>query len=448
MLIMSISTAKYNRIINNITASMPHANVFSAAHDPKNGILQPEDLAGLGEYSIRASVVSPSVNVLCVNMDQTELKPLVYILFPNPIPHGSDIPGQQPGYQEGVQLLPGKSYLNSTVVDDIFEWGATYGRQPPIFPTLPLDFNSLVNITVPDSDSIYMLIKSSTIQNYTMCQVRSFLSPNCSTRYNVSGTSEGSLSTNCEDANDHDAYDRSVPNPPIVKSSDWRNVASQWALSLSLNDGTVNANSSTARLLSQLILTTPTWSGVMQLSPLMPSISEALAVMVGNTLLLSTTGATYYHYWDYQATILDPGTYLPFNASLSSQQYTSGVLQKWQGIFYVVLLLVFVTNVFCLAYFFLRSGLVTDYTEPQNLFAIAVNSPPSERLRGSCGAGPQRGQLDVPFHVGLEEHSNHFFIKESDRGPNEYEMRRRSERHSLRSETSYSKLSSKRRSYL
>ena len=293
-----------------------------------------------------------------------------------------------------------------------------------------------------------MLIKSSTISNYTLCQIRSFLSPVCSTRYNVSGTNEGSLSTNCEDPNDHDAYDRSVPDAPVITSKDWRDVGSEWALSLSLNDGISNANSSTARLLSQLVLTTLNWQGVMMLNPLLPSISEALAVMVGDTLLLSTTGATYYHYWDYTSNILDPGTYLSFNSSLSSQQYTSGVLQKWQGMFYVVLLLVFATNVFCLVYFFLRSGLVTDYTEPQNLFALAVNSPPSERLRGSCGAGPESDQLNVPFHVGHDDDSNHFFIKENDRAPSEYELRRRRERHNLQSMSSYSKLSSKRTSFL
>lgn len=46
---VTMAFGKYNRIINNVTMSMPHAGVFSAAHDPKNGILQPEDLAGLGE---------------------------------------------------------------------------------------------------------------------------------------------------------------------------------------------------------------------------------------------------------------------------------------------------------------------------------------------------------------------------------------------------------------
>jgi hypothetical protein len=125
---------QHNRIINNVTMSMPHAGVFSAAHDSTNGILQPEDLAGVGEYSVRASVVSPSVNVLCVNMIDSELDPLIYSSWPNAIPSRSDVPGLQPGYQDGVQLLPGQLYLNSTVVDDIFEWGAAYDRQPPIFP--------------------------------------------------------------------------------------------------------------------------------------------------------------------------------------------------------------------------------------------------------------------------------------------------------------------------
>lgn len=279
-----------------------------------------------------------------------------------------------------------------------------------------------------------------------MCQIRSFTSPNCSTQYSVSGTSQGSLSTTCEDPKNPNAYDKSVQDAPVIRSTDWRDVISQWSLALSLNDGTFSANSSTARLLSQFVITYPSWGDV-SLNPLMPSLAEALAVMAGNTLLLSTEGATFYHFWNYTSTILD-GAYLPFNSTISSQEYTSGILQNWQGIFYAVLLLVFVTNVCCLIYFFLRSGLVTDFTEPQNLFALAVNSPPSERLRGSCGAGPETDQLKIPFHVGHEDSSNHFFIKEGDRGPSAYEMRRSREQRNLKSMTSYSKLSSKRRSFL
>jgi hypothetical protein len=459
---------KYSRIINNVTMSMPHAGVFSAAHDAKNGILQPEDLAGVGEYSVRASVVSPTVNVLCVNMNSTELSPLIYTEWPHAKTNTSDIPDQKipwSGYQNDIQLEPGQSWLNKTVVDDIFEWGATYARQPPVFPMVgirfpfcwnleltiqfPIDYNSLTNITVVNSDSIYLLIKSFSIPDYTVCQVRSFISPACSTQYNVSGTSQGSLQSHCEDPRDPDAYDKSVEGAPVIKTPDWRSVGQDWALAVALDSGVSSSNSSTARLLSQFVYNYPGW-GTRQLSPLLPSISEVLAVMAGNTLLLGTMDSTYYHFWNYTANELDPGVYLNFNASLASQQYTSGALQRWQGIFYIVLILVFATNVFCLVYFFLRSGLVTDYTEPANLFAIAVNSPPSERLSGSCGAGPERRQLNVPFHVRQEEGSNHFFIKEGDEtGGGEFELRRRrSDRQDLKSMTSYSKLSSKRRSFL
>jgi hypothetical protein len=54
---------------------------------------------------------------------------------------------------------------------------------------------------------------------------------------------------------------------------------------------------------------------------------------------------------------------------------------------YTVLLLVFATNAFCVICFFLRSGLVADYTESQNIFALAVNSLFSDMLSGDCGAG-------------------------------------------------------------
>ena len=79
---IDIASKKYNRIVNNITMSMPHAGVSSAARDRRNDILQPEDLAGVGEYSLRAAVVSPTINVLCANMKATELDPLIYVSWP------------------------------------------------------------------------------------------------------------------------------------------------------------------------------------------------------------------------------------------------------------------------------------------------------------------------------------------------------------------------------
>ena len=469
---MTYAYQKHNRIINNVTMSMPHAGIFAASHDAKNGILQPEDLAGVGEYSVRASIVSPTVNVLCVNLNSADLAPLIYVTWPNAKKiNSTSVPGQEmaaDGYDNDIQLETGQSYLNSTVVDDIFQWGAAYPnqiRQPPVFPMVclsllmvsetnypqyPIDYNSITNISVLNNDdSIYLLIKSASTPDYTIRQMRSFLSPFCSTQYNVSGTTGGHLQSHCEDPSDPMAYDKSVPNPPVTWNADWRNVGSEWITALSLNTGISNANSSTSRLLSQMIPTVPAWGNV-QLNPLMPSMAETLSVMVGSTLLLSTTSSTFFHFWNYTGTILSPGTYESFNASLSSQQYTSGPTQRWQSMFYIVLLLVFATNAFCLVYFFLRSGLVTDYSEPQNLFALAVNSPPSERLSGSCGAGPEGSQLNVDWHVSQEESSNHFFIMEGNRGMSQeqYELRNRRKRQSLKTMSRYSRLSNKRGSWL
>lgn len=67
-----------------------------------------------------------------------EMKPLVYETWPNArmvkvTPNNSLL--TVPEYWEDyVQPLPGNIYLNSTVLDDVFEWGEKYGRQPPAFP--------------------------------------------------------------------------------------------------------------------------------------------------------------------------------------------------------------------------------------------------------------------------------------------------------------------------
>lgn len=68
----------------------------------------------------------------------------------------------------------------------------------------------------------------------------------------------------------------------------------------------------------------------------------------------------------------------------------------------VILILVFCMNIFVLVYFILHRGLVTDFSEPPNLFALAVNSPPSQALAGSCGGGPEGKQYMVNWYVNHE----------------------------------------------
>lgn len=266
-----------------------------------------------------------------------------------------------------------------------------------------------------EADSLYFMVNSSNTANYTVCSLRSFLYPNCSTQLDVSGTSGGSsLESHCEDRNDKEAYALSVPNSPISLSIDWVNYAANWATSISLNDGGFNANSSTARLLSQLVIPEPPVLTEPSLPYLTPSIAEAVAVLAGSTLLISTTQAAFVHYWQYESSILNPGEYETFNASVSTQQYTSGYAQTWQAAFYPILVVVALINLFCFVYFSLHSGLLTDYTEPQNLFTLAINSPPSESLAGSCGAGPERSQLQTDWFVRHDNETNHYYIQEGE----------------------------------
>ena len=208
------SYEQYNRIVNNVTLAMPHAGITAAAKDPKNEIVQSAEFGNVGEYSLKASVVSSAVNVLCANVNEIEIAPLIYVTWPYAtILISKDKPTQKlalADYANDVQLLPGESYLNSTVVDDIFEWGLKYHRQPPVFPMVnhtlwssvppktcqfPIEYNSIANVMMSNSDAIYLLIKASDAltSDYTLCKLTSFQYPACSTSCTISGLSGATL---------------------------------------------------------------------------------------------------------------------------------------------------------------------------------------------------------------------------------------------------------------
>lgn len=219
---------RFNRIINNVTLAMPHPSVYDAATNPVNKILQPNDLSGVGEYGIRASVVSPALNVMCVNMSPEELEPLVYTEWPigKVLYDDTTVPGQRTGKPDWEKYVPGVSeteWLNRTSVDGIFRWGEDYGRRPPVFPLVsdlgeqieeeradsnrqyPADYNMITNTSV-ESDAIYILTKSASIADYTLCEMRSWVSPNCSTHFNISGTAGAHMQVHCDDPDDTDSY--------------------------------------------------------------------------------------------------------------------------------------------------------------------------------------------------------------------------------------------------
>ena len=114
--------------------------MYDAATDPINGILQPSDLSGVGEYRLAASAVSPAVNVLCVGMTEEELAPLVYVKWPNANITKAENQTYETGWEHWEREVPHpdgnwttEPVLNSTVVDTIFRWGKEYHRRPPVF---------------------------------------------------------------------------------------------------------------------------------------------------------------------------------------------------------------------------------------------------------------------------------------------------------------------------
>ncbi|KAL8338210.1 hypothetical protein RB601_006522 [Gaeumannomyces tritici] len=406
---------KHSLIINEVTLAMPHPGVYFAATDPLNGIPQPKDLGGVGEYSLRASVVSPAVNVKCVDMSKKDLAPLVYTEWPHADPVKTGVGNQTMGnittWAKGVPSLSDDEYYNTTIVDDLFLWGKEHGRRPPIFRMFPADYNIVTNATPAlwAQKAMYVLGKSPKTANYTLCQLESFLTPNCSTRFDVSGIKGGRMTAHCEDPDDEDAYHRKHamnPDPQRRKEQwgprgDWRNVADQMQLAVNLNGGEQNNNASNARLLTQLAVVPRDDGGPLGMPVLRPSMAEGLAVLFSSTLVMGAVDTPFGPDWQYDKPALGLPARQAFEASVRQQGYQSSHADRWQGVFYVVLAIVVVVNFVSLAFFVFswRMRLTTDYSEPANLFAVALMSPPSHQFTGYCGSGVEGRALSVPWRV-------------------------------------------------
>lgn len=430
-------------IINNVTMAMPHIGVVQAAIDPLNKIMQPYEVDG-ATYSIRASVPSPMVNALCVTLSRTQLAPLVYSEWNLTDGKCNQTDWVSNGtwpfcaeYPEGTDL-----YLNNSQgtgldpnLSEIFRWGSKWGanRYPPIFPKLPIDYNTLINetngmITTWGPTSIYLLGKGGPTNqqgsimtgeegatNYALCSISAGQTPLCTTHYNAS-SSGGSMEAIC-DTDDPLQYNQSEPLAQMgndTLSPDWINVAQEWARSLSLSSGLFNGNASNARLLSQFILTAGDEGS---LSTANPSAAEALAVLAGCTLIQSATDAPFTMFWNHTHATIEDGEHQTFNASVRVQQYGSGGTLTYQKPFYVVLVVVFLMNALILLYFICHRDWYTDFSEPVHLFSLAVNSPPSNKLSGSCGCGPSGEQYKVSWK--MQRYNEHFYVDSSQKSRNE-----------------------------
>ncbi|THX73249.1 hypothetical protein D6D05_07482 [Aureobasidium pullulans] len=412
---------QHKRVINNVTLALPHSGVPGAAWDEVNHILQPEDLDGMGVYELRASVPSPAVNVLCALMTEEELAPIVYTKWTNysstdlanntlnvtDWPTGAPLAFYQPG--TGVN----GTWLNATVVDDIFEWGEKYQTSPPVFPKVPVAYNTLMNHTgVYGRKAVYLLGRDAT-SNFALCSIKVFSTPYCSTEYNASLVG-ASLEAKCDDSRvdlaDDMRYIHSLKNATSGNDTinkDWVSIGQEWSNSLSLNAGINDGQASNARLLGELILTTDA------LQRDRPSIAEALAVLASSTLLMSWQDAPFVQFWNYTATSISPGQYQRFNVTLRAQEYASGGSgAKATHTFYIVLFAIFILNIICLCYFISQNGLITDFSEPLNLFSLAVNSPPSDLMAGSCAGGPKGQQYRAAWFVNAA--GEHLFMENKD----------------------------------
>lgn len=443
----SESFETHQRIINNISMALPHPGVYKAATNDDNNILQPSDLDGLGAYNISASVVSPAINVLCVNMNKTELEPLVYTTWPranNTL--NANPPYQETGWDGWEDDVPRASgdteWLNATVVDDIFRWGEEYGRRPPVFQLYPTDDNIITNTTVlgtdtAQSDAIYLLGKSRMMGDYTLCEMRSWPAIQCSTQFDNSGQTGMSMSAQCSQSEDFypetagrytadpDAYVHYMEPGEIAASADWKNMVDTWRLAINLDGGVSNDNASNARLLTELALTRPLLNGTL------PSMAEALAVLASSTLVTGAVDTPFIHYWGYDWTNMTQQNMLPapgapavFHARVRTQEYASWHSSAWQGVFYLVLAFAFLLNLLCLAYM-CRVGLVKDFLEPTNLFALAtarsgagaespVKTPRTDqekekekKRRGS------KTNLAVPYRLAYKEDAEYYYFEEA-----------------------------------
>ena len=132
--------ARYGRVVNNITLAMPHPVVYYSAEVE---FPAPVKGTGFGEHSVKASVVSPMSNTLCVNMNRSEIAPLVYVEWPNARFNTTDT-GRRIAAKDWFNDAPANISLLSNVtgsnVQSIFKWGPIYNRNPPLFPQVKINY--------------------------------------------------------------------------------------------------------------------------------------------------------------------------------------------------------------------------------------------------------------------------------------------------------------------
>ncbi|KAK5114780.1 hypothetical protein LTR85_010093 [Meristemomyces frigidus] len=399
-----LEISSHQVFVNNPSLALPHPSLPGAAKDPVNGVIQPQELQNRGSYSVRGSLPSPEVFVLCATLTEADLQPFVYALW-----EGSDAPVDIEMWP--AQLSYADPYLKGTAFDDIFKWGKKYGHDqwPPVFPILPIDYNTIMNDTADmpyGRSTIYTLSKAGPvdgnedhpIDSYALCQIQVGFTSMCSMVYNVS-YGGATLTAFCGESAGSEQYSKSSSDYDVsgFVSKNWPNAGSIWADATGLNDGVYDGNSSLSRMLTEMTLTTAT------LNPALPSLAEGLGAVFGYSALLSAQDSPLVGYWNYSLPTLKTETFQYFNASIDAEEYASGGIYEYQKPFIIILAIVFVLNVVILVDQMYHRERFVDFSEPTALFWIAAGSPASYNDRGPRTVAPRGHQFRIRWRLKADD---------------------------------------------
>ncbi|KAF2495899.1 hypothetical protein BU16DRAFT_360268 [Lophium mytilinum] len=416
--------------VSTVMLGMPHPGVPQAAIDPRQKIVQPRDLGQLGSYSVRASVPSPFLQITCAEVTGADISPLIFATWPRSAEEHESFQSDFGNFEFNPDTDWAQFAIsNRTVLGDLFEWGID--NVPPVFETWPRPNHAATNYTPFYSDrrTVYILgnlpgnddVNNLSRGNFTLCSFNAGLSARCSTRFNCSA-SASTLEALCDDPDDKLAYHvSSNQNSPKEYETPW-NYTRMFvdvldAMSLNSYGDTIYLDSGSNTSIASLFLQTAHTTSEMEklMSP-----AEALAIMAGHSLVMASVDTPFVKYWNYtqiyngsiSQAIQANGVSQWFNTSVTAQEYASGGVYPYQRLFNIVLIYVFITNVLMLVYFIRNPGRITDFSDPPNLFAVAMNSPPGERIAGSCGGGPEGDEYRVIWNV--NQHEGHVFLEAAD----------------------------------
>jgi hypothetical protein len=238
--------------------------VIEAARNPTNGLQQADEFDARERYQLRAALPTTYVNVVCVNVNKTDLAGMVYEAHPGTTLNATRDLSESGTYWYMKSMDWDRFLQFNTSLDDIFGWDDDR-RKRPAFYKFPVAFNTIVNTTralYGIRDSIYVLgtpDQALSRDDHFLCAIKAGLTPECSTSYIVSA-GVGTLSLRCGMMHDPWRYDHKVQTSAALSSLDWFDVGASALISTDLDAGLDDGHASSARYLTQTALREPTLS--------------------------------------------------------------------------------------------------------------------------------------------------------------------------------------------